>query len=68
MGVIPQGWLGVWTAESCKSFLHSFGHPSVHSFLRLLTTLHRYVGAEDGIYEYHVNVAARKLYPSVVLR
>ena len=28
----------------------------------------RYVGAEDGIYEYHVNIAERKMFPSVVLR
>jgi hypothetical protein len=28
----------------------------------------RYVGAEDGIYEYHVNIAGRKKFPSVVLR
>lgn len=27
-----------------------------------------YVGAEDGVYEYHVNTAGRKKFPSVVLR
>jgi hypothetical protein len=27
-----------------------------------------YVGAEDGIYEYHVNVPGRKIFPSLVLR
>ncbi|CAG8961122.1 hypothetical protein HYFRA_00002665 [Hymenoscyphus fraxineus] len=27
-----------------------------------------YVGAEDGIYEYRVNVAGRKIFPSLVLR
>lgn len=27
-----------------------------------------YVGAEDGIYEYHVNIAGRKKFPSLVLR
>ena len=28
----------------------------------------RYVGAEDGIYEYHVNISGRKKFPSLVLR
>jgi len=27
-----------------------------------------YVGAENGIYEYHVNIAGRKRFPSLVLR
>ncbi|KAG9230792.1 hypothetical protein BJ875DRAFT_471239 [Amylocarpus encephaloides] len=27
-----------------------------------------YIGAEDGIHEYHVNIAARKVFPSLVLR
>lgn len=27
-----------------------------------------YVGADDGIYEYHVNIAGRKKFPSIVLR
>ncbi|TVY75580.1 Uncharacterized protein LSUE1_G004650 [Lachnellula suecica] len=27
-----------------------------------------YAGAEDGIHEYHVNVASRKIFPSLVLR
>jgi len=27
-----------------------------------------YIGAEDGIYEYHVNIAGRKKFPSIVLR
>jgi len=29
---------------------------------------YRYVGAEDGIYEYHVNVGGRKIFPSIVFR
>lgn len=28
----------------------------------------RYIGAEDGIYEYQVNVAGRRIFPSLVLR
>ncbi|KAH8659126.1 hypothetical protein BGZ60DRAFT_118002 [Tricladium varicosporioides] len=27
-----------------------------------------YIGAEDGIYEYHVNITGRKKFPSVVMR
>jgi len=27
-----------------------------------------YVGAEDGIHEFHVNMASRKMFPSLVLR
>ncbi|TPX15091.1 uncharacterized protein E0L32_004921 [Thyridium curvatum] len=27
-----------------------------------------YAGAEDGIYEFHVNITARKLYPSITMR
>jgi hypothetical protein len=28
----------------------------------------RYVGAEDGIHEFHVNISGRKKFPSLVLR
>jgi hypothetical protein len=28
----------------------------------------RYVGAENGVYEFHVNTTARKLYPSLAVR
>jgi len=35
---------------------------------RIILTFLRYVGADDGIYEYHVNVAGRKKFPSIVLR
>ena len=27
-----------------------------------------FAGAENGVYEFHVNMMARKLYPSVTLR
>lgn len=27
-----------------------------------------YVGAEDGIHEFHVNTASRKVFPSLVLQ
>lgn len=33
-----------------------------------LTTACSIVGAENGIYEFHVHMLARKLYPSVTLR
>lgn len=33
-----------------------------------LTALSSYVGAEDGIYEFHVDVCGRKLFPHVMLR
>lgn len=36
--------------------------------LILLLTGCRYVGAKDGIYEFHVNTAGRKMFPSLVLR
>lgn len=29
---------------------------------------HSFVGAADGIYQYHVNVAARRMFPSIVMR
>jgi hypothetical protein len=38
-----------------------------HCFVISLTR-HRYIGAEDGIHEYHVNIQARKMFPSLVLR
>ena len=28
----------------------------------------RYAGGSDGIYEYHVNVAGRKVFPNLVFR
>lgn len=34
----------------------------------LTGNFHRYVGAVDGIYEFHVDIQARKFNPSIELR
>jgi hypothetical protein len=39
---------------------HTRVSPSLYANYRI-----RYVGAENGIYEYHVNIVGRKLFPSI---
>lgn len=55
----------------CEYFL-SFNTPSVRRWNKIrryeLTRCFRYIGAEDGIYEFHVNLHGRKVFPEITVR
>jgi hypothetical protein len=58
------GWVGVVTVDTCE-FPFS---PLLPAEDTMTNKMNSYVGTEEGIFEYAINLADRKVFPALDLR